>query len=162
MTQQEVCHWHPERETRLHCGSCGRPICTECLRQHPVGIRCRECSREAPLPTHQVSTNYVLRGIGAAIGVGFVGIIALAFLLPAAGFLFFFLMLGLGYVTAEAIGMAVNRRRGRTYQYMALASVFISTVGLWGSVLGALTIGGLFDLGGVAVAALVAWHRLSP
>ena len=57
--------------------------------------------------------------------------------------------------------MAVNRRRGRVYQYMALASVLTSTVGLWGSILGTLTIGGLFNLGGVAVAALVAWHRLS-
>ena len=44
---------------------------------------------------------------------------------------------------------------------MALASVLISTVGLWGSILGTLTIGGLFNLGGVAVAALVAWHRMS-
>ena len=81
--------------------------------------------------------------------MGFVGVIALAFLLPVAGFLFFFIMLGLGYVTAEAIGMAVNRRRGRVYQYMALASVLISTVGLLGSILGTFTIAGLFNLGGV-------------
>ena len=37
------CNWHPETETRLFCSQCGRSICTLCMVQVPVGIRCREC-----------------------------------------------------------------------------------------------------------------------
>jgi membrane associated rhomboid family serine protease len=36
------CYRHPNRETRLACSECGRPICTECMHHAPVGIRCPE------------------------------------------------------------------------------------------------------------------------
>lgn len=38
------CYRHPGRETYLSCSSCGRPICTDCMTQAPVGVRCPECS----------------------------------------------------------------------------------------------------------------------
>jgi membrane associated rhomboid family serine protease len=37
------CYRHPDRETGLACSNCGRPICTECMTQTPVGQRCPEC-----------------------------------------------------------------------------------------------------------------------
>jgi membrane associated rhomboid family serine protease len=38
------CYRHPDRETRLSCSECGRPICTDCTTFAPVGLRCPEHS----------------------------------------------------------------------------------------------------------------------
>jgi membrane associated rhomboid family serine protease len=40
------CYRHPDRETGRSCTRCGRPACTECLEQAPVGSLCPECRRE--------------------------------------------------------------------------------------------------------------------
>src|SRR4051794_25456108 len=42
----ETCYRHPDRETRVSCSSCGRPICPECMTPTPVGMRCPECARQ--------------------------------------------------------------------------------------------------------------------
>jgi membrane associated rhomboid family serine protease len=42
----ETCYRHPDRETRVSCSNCGRPICPECMTPTPVGMRCPECSRQ--------------------------------------------------------------------------------------------------------------------
>jgi membrane associated rhomboid family serine protease len=38
------CYRHPDRETLLSCSSCERPICTSCMQQAAVGVRCPECA----------------------------------------------------------------------------------------------------------------------
>ncbi len=40
------CYRHPDRETRVSCSSCGRPICPDCMTPTPVGMRCPECMRQ--------------------------------------------------------------------------------------------------------------------
>lgn len=40
----EHCYRHPDRETRVSCSSCGRPICPDCMTPTPVGMRCPECA----------------------------------------------------------------------------------------------------------------------
>ncbi|HET9677587.1 MAG TPA: rhomboid family intramembrane serine protease [Solirubrobacterales bacterium] len=42
----ETCYRHPDRETRVSCSNCGRPICPECMTPTPVGMRCPECSQQ--------------------------------------------------------------------------------------------------------------------
>jgi membrane associated rhomboid family serine protease len=42
----ETCYRHPDRETRVSCSSCGRPICPECMTPTPVGMRCPECASQ--------------------------------------------------------------------------------------------------------------------
>jgi membrane associated rhomboid family serine protease len=42
----QYCYRHPDRETRVSCSSCGRPICPECMTPTPVGMRCPECMRQ--------------------------------------------------------------------------------------------------------------------
>ncbi len=42
----ETCYRHPDRETRVACSNCDRPICPECMTPSPVGMRCPECSRQ--------------------------------------------------------------------------------------------------------------------
>jgi membrane associated rhomboid family serine protease len=41
---EPTCYRHPDRPTLVTCSSCGRPICPDCMRPAPVGIRCPECS----------------------------------------------------------------------------------------------------------------------
>lgn len=45
-TETETCYRHPDRETRVSCSSCGRPICPECMTPTPVGMRCPECASQ--------------------------------------------------------------------------------------------------------------------
>jgi membrane associated rhomboid family serine protease len=39
-----VCYRHPGRETLVSCSNCERPICTDCMVQTSVGIKCPECA----------------------------------------------------------------------------------------------------------------------
>jgi hypothetical protein len=158
----DTCHWHPDRETGLHCGNCGKAMCVECMRHHPVGVRCKECANLNRLPTYQVSKSYVARGVGAAIGLGIAGAVGLTIVLarfPFAGFFFFIVMGGLGYLIGEGIGKAVNQRRGRPYQYMAVGSVLLATVPVFIESIVVTPISSLIILGGVGIAAKIAWDR---
>jgi membrane associated rhomboid family serine protease len=38
------CYRHSKRETLISCSNCERPICTDCMKQAAVGVRCPECS----------------------------------------------------------------------------------------------------------------------
>lgn len=55
----ETCYRHPNRETRVSCSNCGKPICPECMTPTPVGMRCPECSRQR---------TKVVRGAGSPAG----------------------------------------------------------------------------------------------
>lgn len=58
----ETCYRHPDRETRVSCSSCGRPICPDCMTPTPVGMRCPECMRQK---------TKVVQGVGGGGGEGF-------------------------------------------------------------------------------------------
>jgi membrane associated rhomboid family serine protease len=58
----ETCYRHPDRETRVSCSSCGRPICPDCMTPTPVGMRCPECMRQR---------TKVVPGVAAGGGQGF-------------------------------------------------------------------------------------------
>jgi len=110
------CAAHPNIETNLKCGKCGKPICPKCLVQSPVGARCPECARVNKLPTFRVSGSYYLRAIGAALAtavvIGVVWGIAwsyLGFLAPFIGLVVFY---ATGYFISNMTGRAVNLKRG--------------------------------------------------
>lgn len=44
-TSLPTCYRHPDRETRLACTVCERPICTECMTTASVGQRCPDCAK---------------------------------------------------------------------------------------------------------------------
>jgi membrane associated rhomboid family serine protease len=44
--ETQTCYRHADRETRVSCSSCGRPICPDCMTPTPVGMRCPECSKQ--------------------------------------------------------------------------------------------------------------------
>lgn len=41
------CYRHPGTVAAVTCGSCGRPICPDCMVDAPVGFQCPECARGA-------------------------------------------------------------------------------------------------------------------
>jgi membrane associated rhomboid family serine protease len=59
-----TCYRHPGRETYLSCSNCLRPICTDCMVQTAVGIKCPEC---AGVPT---GVKRATTGARRAVGVG--------------------------------------------------------------------------------------------
>jgi hypothetical protein len=159
------CATHPNVETELACGRCGKPICPRCVVQTPVGARCRQCAQVRRLPTFEVSPVYVARGYGASLVAGGVVGAAWGWLLPYTlgvyGYFVFFFALGLGYAVGEAVSWATNRKRGPVLQGAAVVGVVeaylirnllegvavIPTNDLWGYIL-------------VAVAAIMAASRL--
>ncbi len=52
------CYRHPDRKTYVSCGRCGKPLCPDCMRFGPVGIRCDEClhpsSHAITMPTKPI------------------------------------------------------------------------------------------------------------
>lgn len=50
------CVRHPERATGLSCTRCGRPSCTDCLRDASVGMQCVDCVAEGARSTRTART----------------------------------------------------------------------------------------------------------
>jgi cation transport ATPase len=124
------CAVHPSVETELACGRCGKPICPRCLVMTPVGARCRDCAHLRRLPTYQVGTAFLLRGLVAALAVGAATGALWAFLFsPRAGaFIGLFVGLGLGYAVGESTSWAANRKRSPVLQGMAVVGVLLAYV----------------------------------
>ena len=158
------CAAHPQVETNLRCGKCGKPICPKCLVQTPVGARCPDCAKLYKLPTYRVSPRYYLRAVGTALGMAIVcGVLwgLLGGLLP-----FFFLNLllgpGVGYAIGEVVSISVNHKRGRglaTVAGVAVAVSYLVSILLpWGYPAGLFNI--VLDLVAMALGIFVAITRL--
>ncbi len=158
------CTYHPEVETSLRCGKCGRPICPRCMVQTPVGARCPDCARLYKLPTYSVSTQYYLRAAGTGLGMALVcGLIwgVIAAQVPFF-YLNFLLAPAVGYGIGEVVSLVVNRKRGTGLAVVAGIALVISylvavLIGLflpWGVHFG------FFDLLALALGIFVAVNRL--
>ncbi len=154
------CAYHPDVETNLRCGKCGKPICPKELVQTLVGARCPDCAKLHKVPTYQVSAKYYLRAIGTGLGMAIVCGIAWG---VVGGFMrFFFLNLilaaGAGYAIGEVISRSVNRKRGTGLAVIAgsalVVSYLVSIFFPWGLRFG------LFDLLALALGIFVAVTRL--
>ena len=108
------CITHPDIETNLRCGKCGKPICPRCLVQTPVGARCQDCARLRRLPTYNVSSGYYLKAVGVGLVMAAVCGVLWGLIVIFVPFLYLNLVLaaGFGYLVAEGISLAVNRKRG--------------------------------------------------
>jgi tetratricopeptide (TPR) repeat protein len=128
MPDDEVlyCANHPSVETMLRCNRCGKPICTRCAKLTPVGYRCRECLGEQQAAFYTGgAADYV---VGAAVAVVLGGIASS--LMSVIGAWFFALILGptVGIGIAEAVRLAVRRRRSRYLATVVAASMVLSAV----------------------------------
>ena len=122
------CATHPEVETNLRCGKCGRLICPKCLVQTPVGTRCSDCARVRRLPTFEVSIRQYVIASGVGIGVAAVGGIAWGFIYDLLSYFYLYLLLAaaVGYAIGELISLSVNRKRGPILQAIAGSSMVVS------------------------------------
>lgn len=123
------CSWHPDTETRLFCSHCGRSICTLCMVQVPVGIRCRECGRAERMPTYDVQPTYFLRAIGVAVAVSIVGGVLWYWLNLRFGmvpFISSIFGLAVAYAIGELISRAVNRKRGILLSWIAGGAMVVA------------------------------------
>jgi len=124
------CATHPDVETELACGRCGKAICPRCLVQTPVGARCRECAHLRRIPTYDVKPAFLLRAIAAAVAVGAAAGGVWFLISPPHGGAFayvaLFLALGIGYAIGEAVSWAANRKRGPTLQGIAASGVVVA------------------------------------
>ncbi len=123
------CHWHPDVETALSCSRCGKSVCTQCMVQANVGIRCKECGKAVRMPTFDVSRGYYARavGVGLAVAVGG-GLLWGVFNVVFRGipFLPSLVAMGIGYGVGELISLAVNKKRGNGLAWIAGSSVALA------------------------------------
>ena len=158
------CAYHPDVETNLRCGKCGKPICPKCMVQTPVGARCPDCAKLYKLPTYSVSTKYYLRAAGTALGMAIVCGIAWGVVRAYVPFIFFNLLLaaGAGYAIGEVVSLSVNRKRGTGLAIVGGIAVVISyLVSIFSNLL--FNFGAsfsLFDLLALALGIFVAVIRL--
>jgi membrane associated rhomboid family serine protease len=61
---ETTCYRHPRRETFVRCSRCDRFICSDCMREAPVGQRCPECVKGENRTVRQARTIF-----GAPAGV---------------------------------------------------------------------------------------------
>jgi hypothetical protein len=122
MTEVMRCYRHPKRETRVSCATCGRPICTECMRATDVGIKCPDDARiPRSARTGVMKSDQILKSFLAGLLVVLVGIpiVYMLFSLPfqwllsaAAGF---------------GAGTFINRAGGRNGGPLAIAIYVVAT-----------------------------------
>jgi len=154
------CAYHPDVETNLRCGKCGKPICPKCMVQTLVGARCPDCAKLAKLPTYRVSTKYYLRAAGTALGMAIVCGIAWGLVRSFVPFILFNLLLaaGVGYAIGEVVSLSVNRKRGTGLAVVGgmavVISYLVSIFSPWGLSFG------LLDLLALALGIFVAVIRL--
>ncbi len=108
------CSYHPDVETNLSCGKCGKPICPKCMVQTPVGARCPDCAKTAKLPTFRLSTRHYLIAGGTALGMAIATGLVWGLLRGLLPYIYVNLILGggVGYAVGEVVSLAVNRKRG--------------------------------------------------
>ncbi len=156
------CAKHSETPTNLRCSRCDKPVCPECMVQAPVGIRCQEHGRPTKLPTYEVSTGFIVRGVAAGVGIGVLG----GFILGVAGaytnlffipYVFTLAMVGLGYLVGEGISRATNKKRGQPLIVAAVVGVVVAFVIV---VAFARLQLGLFDLLALGIALFLAIQRV--
>lgn len=126
MAKTMHCYRHPNRETRVSCATCGRPICTECMRQTDVGIKCPE---DAQLPRGAragvMKTDQILKSVLAGVAVAALGI-PLVFAIFQIGFLTFILSGVAGYGAGTLVHRAGGRNGGPLAMTISGVAVFIA------------------------------------
>ena len=125
------CNWHPTVETRLSCSQCGKSMCTQCLVQAPVGIRCRECGKSEKMPTFDVQPSYYARAVGVGIAIALGGGLLWGLFNYIVGqigipFVSSFAALAMGYGAGELISVSVNRKRSKRLAWIAGVSVAVA------------------------------------
>jgi hypothetical protein len=118
MAETMYCYRHPDRETRVSCATCGRPICTECMVATEVGIKCPD---DARLPRGAragvMKRDQIAKSFLAGLAVALLGALVVYYVLPQIGFGRLILSAAAGY----GAGIFVHRAGGRNGGPLAMA-----------------------------------------
>ncbi|MBI5232371.1 MAG: hypothetical protein HY876_09440 [Coriobacteriales bacterium] len=141
------CSFHPNVETELTCGECGRAICPKEMVATPVGYKCPVCARPPRGTRVQLKPKQLAGALGFAAAAGVVG----GVLLGAFGFGFFGLILGFmwGGLTAEAAHRGSGGHRGGAVTTIAIIAVLAGAAASWALAL-------TFGFGGLRILTLIA------
>ncbi|HSL01567.1 MAG TPA: hypothetical protein VK869_14625 [Rubrobacteraceae bacterium] len=124
MAETMSCYRHPNRETRVSCATCGRPICTECMIQTDVGIKCPD---DARLPRGAragiMKRGQVLRSLLAGVAVAVAGFFVVFAIFEIRVFTLIFSALA-GYGAGKLIHRAGGRNGGPVA--MAISGVAVA------------------------------------
>jgi hypothetical protein len=118
MAESMRCYRHPDRETRVSCATCGRPICTECMVQTEVGLKCPD---DAQLPRGAragvMKRDQIAKSFLAGVAVALLGALVVYYALPQIGFG----RLILSALAGWGAGVFVHRAGGRNGGPLAMA-----------------------------------------
>lgn len=127
------CAAHPDVETLLSCGKCGKPICPRCMVMTDVGARCKECAELKRLPTYNIDVRQYFIAVVLAAVLAFVLGLAWGFLKFRIPFIGLILGLGVGLATGEVISLALNRKKG--IGLIVIAAISVIAANLWSNML---------------------------
>jgi membrane associated rhomboid family serine protease len=133
MSDAMHCYRHPNRETRVSCSECGRPICEECMTFAPVGIRCPE---HANIGAVKQTPQRTLQNVRRATG---------SFQAPAT-----MILIGVNvlvYVITAAQGGGINLPGGELFSKWALQGAAVSDGDWWRLVTAMFLHGSILHLG---------------
>jgi hypothetical protein len=139
------CVRHPNRETLVSCGRCGRPFCPDCLVHTPAGQRCYECAGVRRHAAGADASSALLKGLGVVVlGAAIGSITGLMGLLVGAV---------TGDIAGRAVGPSVNRHTRKVLYPLCFVGVLVGTMLGWTlPLLVRLMAGGAGRLGGADLA----------
>lgn len=119
-----TCYKHKKVETNLRCASCGKPICTKCVVQTPVGGKCRQCASLNGAAAFDLTFVQSLLAILAGLVFGAIAGWGVEFF----GIFMIFIALAYGGFAGEMIMRAAGRRRGIKLEIIAGFSMAIGAL----------------------------------
>lgn len=136
------CYRHPDRETRLRCRTCDRPICAKCAIQTPVGFRCPEDGRVKNDPF----TTFRPHQLVLALGIALLGGAVSGWIANSIGFFSIIIAFFAGGIIVEAEDRIVGLKRGPIMTTIVIGGILAGGVGGfafgWASLYGALAAAG--------------------
>ena len=133
MTDSLYCANHPDRETMLRCNRCEKPICSKCAVLTDTGYRCKECVRgQQKAFETAISLDYPIAFVVAAL-LSWIG----SLIAPRLGFFVILLAPIAATIIAEAVRLAIRKRRSEGLFRTAAAGALVGSLpGLLGQILG--------------------------
>ncbi len=74
------CAQHPNRETNLRCGRCNNYICSKCIVESFVGVRCNKCVSSGKHSAVTANTLDLIKALSVSIVLGFLAGILFSFI----------------------------------------------------------------------------------
>ena len=118
------CYRHPDRETRLRCRTCDRPICAKCAIQTPVGFRCPEDGRVKNDPFTTFKPQQLVLAIAIAVGGGLLA----GYISNQIGFFSIIVAFFAGGFIVEAEDRVVGLKRGPVMVGIVLGGILVGGV----------------------------------